>query len=56
MAVSDFGAPIPGNSLFTHAPGERPWERPVDIDKVEDAISYYMTSQPSFSSSLCSVL
>jgi|TARA_Y100001938_G_C8061870_1_gene417801 hypothetical protein len=44
MAVSDFGAPIPGNSLFTHAPGERPWERPVDIDKVEDAISYYMTS------------
>ena len=44
MAVSDFGAPIAGNSLFTHSPGERPWERPVSIDKVEDAISFYMTS------------
>ena len=44
MAVSDFGAPIAGNSLFTHKIGERPWERPVNIDRVEDAISFYMTS------------
>jgi len=44
MAVSDFGAPIPGNSLFTHAPGERPWERPTELNTVEDTISYYMTS------------
>jgi len=44
MAVLDFGAPIAGNSLFTHKIGERPWERPVNIDRVEDAISFYMTS------------
>ena len=44
MAVSDFGAPIPGNSLFTHAPGERPWERPTELNTVEDTISFYMTS------------
>ena len=44
MAVSDFGAPIPGNSLFTHAPGERPWERPTELSTVEDTISFYMTS------------
>ena len=44
MAVSDFGAPIPGNSLFTHAPGERPWERPSKLNTVEEAVSFYVTS------------
>ena len=37
MAVTQFGAPIPGNSLFTHAPGERPWERPAALNTVEEA-------------------
>jgi hypothetical protein len=44
MAVSQFGAPIPGNSLFTHAPGERPWERPAALNTVEEATKFYITS------------
>ena len=43
MAVSQFGAPIPGNSLFSHEPGERPWERPPEIATVEEATSFYIT-------------
>ena len=43
MAVSQFGAPIPGNSLFTHAPGERPWERPAELNTVEEATQFYVT-------------
>jgi len=44
MAVSDFGAPIPGNSLFTHPPGDRPWERPSQLNTVEEALGFYFTS------------
>ena len=43
MAVAQFGAPIPGNSLFTHAPGERPWERPAELNTVEEATQFYVT-------------
>ena len=43
MAVTQFGAPIPGNSLFTHAPGERPWERPSRLNTVEEATQFYIT-------------
>ena len=43
MAVTEFGAPIPGNSLMTHSPGERPWERPSEIPTVENTIKFYMT-------------
>ena len=43
MAVTQFGAPIPGNSLTTHKPGDRPWERPPELATVEEALSMYMT-------------
>ena len=42
MAVTEFGRPIPGNSLTTHKPGDRPWERPPELASVEDALSLYM--------------
>ena len=44
MEVSDFAAPIPGNSLATHSNGERPWERPPELASVEDALGYYFTN------------
>ena len=44
MATQSFGAPIPGSSLFTHPPGDRPWERPPELDTVDDALSYYFTN------------
>ena len=44
MAVSQFNGVPPGNSLTTHAPGNRPWERPPQIATVEDALSFYMSS------------
>ena len=43
MEVSNFGAPIPGQSLFS-APGERPWERPSELNTVDEALSFYFTS------------
>ena len=42
MAVTQFGAPIPGNSLTTHKPGDRPWERPPELNSVEETLSFYM--------------
>jgi len=42
MAVSQFGAPIPGNSLVTHKPGDRPWERPPEMSAVEDTLKFYV--------------
>ena len=43
MAVTQFGAPIPGNSLLTHSPGERPGERPSELNTVEEATRFYIT-------------
>ena len=43
MEVSNFGAPIPGQSLFS-APGERPWERPSELNTVDEALSFYFNS------------
>jgi hypothetical protein len=43
MEVESFGAPIPGQSLFT-TPNERPYERPSELDTVNDALSYYFTN------------
>ena len=43
MEEPNFGRPIPGNSLTTHKPGDRPWERPPELASVEDALSMYMT-------------
>lgn len=42
MPVSQFGKPVPGNSLTTHKPGERSWERPPEVASVEDALAFYM--------------
>ena len=42
MPVSQFGKPVPGNSLTTHKPGERSWERPPEVASVEEALSLYM--------------
>ena len=38
-----FDAPIPGQSLVTEPRGYA-WERPPQIDKVEDAMAFYMNS------------
>lgn len=43
MEVESFGAPIPGQSLFT-TPNEMPYERPSELDTVDDALSYYFTN------------
>tara|TARA_R110002020_G_scaffold136796_2_gene305432 strand:- start:3577 stop:4194 length:618 start_codon:yes stop_codon:yes gene_type:complete len=42
MAVTEFGRPIPGNSLTTHKPGDRPWERPPEMATVEDTLKFYV--------------
>jgi len=42
MAVTEFGAPIPGNSLTTHKPGDRPWERPPEMSSVGDTLKFYI--------------
>jgi hypothetical protein len=42
MPVSSFGKPIPGNSLTTHKLGERPWERPPELNSIEEVVPYYM--------------
>jgi hypothetical protein len=44
MAVSQFGAPIPGQSLTSTKPGGRAWERPPELSTVEDVLSMYMTT------------
>jgi len=38
-----FDAPVPGQSLVTEPKGYA-WERPPQIDKVEDAMAFYMNS------------
>tara|TARA_R110001583_G_scaffold147270_1_gene299342 strand:+ start:51 stop:683 length:633 start_codon:yes stop_codon:yes gene_type:complete len=43
MAVTQFGAPIPGQSLTSNKPGDRAWERPPELSTVEDALSMYMS-------------
>jgi len=43
MVVSSFNKPLPGNSLTTHSIGDRPWERPPQLNTVEETLSYYMT-------------
>ena len=43
MEATNFGAPIPGNSLFT-TPSDVPWERPSELDTVDDALAYYFTN------------
>jgi len=43
MEATNFGAPIPGNSLFT-TPKDVPWERPSELDTVDDALAYYFTN------------
>jgi hypothetical protein len=36
-----FQAPVPGQSL-TDTPRNAPWERPAEIDTVEDVVKYYI--------------
>ena len=43
MEEANFGAPIPGQSLFT-APKDRPWENPSELDTVDQALGYYFTN------------
>jgi hypothetical protein len=43
MEVSSFGAPIPGQSLFS-TPGDSPWERPSELNTVDEALSFYFNS------------
>ena len=40
MEVSNFGAPIPGQSLTT-TPKERPWERASATSTIDQALGYY---------------
>ena len=41
MAVSQFNAPIPGQSLTTK-PGNLPWERPPEYNTVEETLAFYL--------------
>ena len=41
MAVSQFNAPLPGQSLTTK-PGERMWERPPEYNTVEETLAFYL--------------
>ena len=43
MEETNFGAPIPGQSLFT-TPKDRPWENPSELDTVDQALGYYFTN------------
>ena len=43
MEEANFGAPIPGQSLFT-TPKDRPWENPSELDTVDQALGYYFTN------------
>ena len=41
MVVSQFNAPIPGQSLTTK-PGNLPWERPPEYNTVEETLAFYL--------------
>ena len=43
MAASVLNGSLPGNSLTTHATGDRPWERPPQLNSVEESLGFYMT-------------
>ena len=43
MEEANFGAPIPGQSLFT-TPKDRPWENPSELDTVDQALGNYFTN------------
>jgi|TARA_R110002020_G_scaffold154244_4_gene333793 hypothetical protein len=43
MPRSQFNGVVPGQSLTMDKPRNVPWERPPQIDTVEDALSFYMT-------------
>ena len=57
MAVSQFNAPIPGQSLTTK-PGNVPWERPPEMSTVEDTLRYYfkMLNNPDVIDDLMTLL
>ncbi len=42
MQPSMFNASLPGSSLTSGKPGERPWERPSELNSVEETLSFYM--------------
>ena len=44
MQVSQFNAPLPGSSLALNKLGERPFERPPELNTVEEALEYYFKS------------
>ena len=58
MEEPNFGRPIPGNSLTTHKPGDRPWERPPEMSSVEDALRFYfkMLNDPEVIDDLMTLL
>ena len=58
MEEPNFGRPIPGNSLTTHKPGDRPWERPPEMSTVEDTLRYYfkMLNNPDVIDDLMTLL
>lgn len=58
MEEPNFGRPIPGNSLTTHKPGDRPWERPPEMSTVEDALRFYfkMLNNPDVIDDLMTLL
>ena len=58
MEEPNFGRPIPGNSLTTQKPGDRPWERPPEMSSVEDALRFYfkMLNDPEVIDDLMTLL
>ena len=58
MEQPNFGRPIPGNSLTTHKPGDRPWERPPEMSTVEETLRYYfkMLNNPDVIDDLMTLL
>ena len=44
MVVSILKGPVPGQSLASGKPGERAWERPPQLNSVEETLSFYMNS------------
>ena len=42
MVVSILNGPVPGQALASGKPGERSWERPPQLNSVEEALSFYM--------------
>lgn len=42
MVVSILKGPVPGQSLASGKPGERSWERPPQLNSVEETLSFYM--------------